>query len=253
MPATPVLLADGSSAPIASLSVGANVMATDPQAGVEGAREVVATHVGTGAKRMVEVWINPASEKAPNPLGAPLQRGAEESEGSDGAQGVVGEPVVATANHEFWVADLGEWVAAGELAEGMWLRTPTDTWVQIEQVKQWTVREQRVHNLTIQDVHTYHVRTGETAVLVHNNNCIVGSKQFDHSWDQHSPRGAYQKDGKMENVLANGIDKPRFREMVNEAIASGVKVPDLSLILAMATTLITISGTLKLAQWGKMA
>ncbi|WP_285762092.1 RHS repeat-associated core domain-containing protein, partial [Nocardiopsis ansamitocini] len=133
VPATPVLLADGSSVPIASLSVGASVVAADPEAGVGGAREVVATHVGTGAKRMVEVWVNPASEKAPNPLGAPVERDAEESEGSegsDGAQGAVGEPVVATANHEFWVADLGEWVAAGELAEGMWLRTPTDTWVQ---------------------------------------------------------------------------------------------------------------------------
>lgn len=66
---------------------------------------------------------------------------------------------------------------------------------------------------------------GKTPVLVHNANCIVGTRQFDHAWDEHSPGGAYHKAGKVENVFADGIDKARFRGMVDEAIKNGTHVP----------------------------
>jgi hypothetical protein len=49
----------------------------------------------------------------------------------------------------------------------MWLQTSAGTHVQITAVKRWTAR-QRVHNLTVEELHTYHVVAGDQAILVHN-------------------------------------------------------------------------------------
>jgi hypothetical protein len=49
----------------------------------------------------------------------------------------------------------------------MWLRTSAGTHVQVTAVKKWSAT-QRVHNLTVADLHTYYVLAGGTPVLVHN-------------------------------------------------------------------------------------
>ncbi|WP_198284401.1 polymorphic toxin-type HINT domain-containing protein [Saccharomonospora xinjiangensis] len=72
----------------------------------------------------------------------------------------------AFADH---AADLQEWVPAGQLQPGDWLRTGSGSWVQIQSTKTPTA-SQRVHNLTVDDLHTYHVVAVETPVLVHNCN-----------------------------------------------------------------------------------
>jgi hypothetical protein len=79
------------------------------------------------------------------------------------------EILTATDGHPFWVPDLEEWVPAGELQRGDWLRTGSGSWVQVQSIKIRTA-SQRVHNLTVDDLHTYHVVAGETPVLVHNCN-----------------------------------------------------------------------------------
>ncbi|MGK5643470.1 polymorphic toxin-type HINT domain-containing protein, partial [Streptomyces sp. URMC 126] len=62
----------------------------------------------------------------------------------------------------------GRWVEAGDLQAGMWLRTSAGTWVQITATDH-TRRPQRVHNLTVDGVHTYYALAGQTQLLV--NNC----------------------------------------------------------------------------------
>jgi hypothetical protein len=77
--------------------------------------------------------------------------------------------VVATDGHQFWVALIEKWVDATDLRRGHWLQTSAGTWVQVTEVDRFSQRA-RVHNLTVNDLHTYHVLAGSAPVLVHNTN-----------------------------------------------------------------------------------
>jgi hypothetical protein len=105
----------------------------------------MATIIGTGVKHLVEVTVD-----------------------LDDDRGERTSKITATDNHPFWVPDLRRWVPAGDLAVGQWLRTSAGTWVQITATRAWTERA-TVHNLTVADIHTYHVSTGDAFVLVHND------------------------------------------------------------------------------------
>ncbi|WP_247648747.1 LamG-like jellyroll fold domain-containing protein [Saccharomonospora xinjiangensis] len=144
VPGTKVVMADGSAKPIEEVELGDRVLATDPETGKTVSRKVTATITGEGQKRLVEVTVD-----------------------IDGAAGEATETITATDGHPFWVADLEEWVPAGELQPGDWLRTGSGSWVQVQSIKIRT-EAQRVHNLTVDDLHTYHVLAGATPVLVHN-------------------------------------------------------------------------------------
>jgi hypothetical protein len=50
----------------------------------------------------------------------------------------------------------------------MWLQTSAGTWVQVSAVEH-SQRTQRVYNLSIEGVRTYHVFVGGQALLVHND------------------------------------------------------------------------------------
>ncbi|WP_304598590.1 RHS repeat-associated core domain-containing protein [Nocardiopsis sp. FIRDI 009] len=165
-PGTGVLMADGSTKPIEEVEVGDRVLATDPEAGEQGTRTVAATIVGQGAKTLVEITVDPTTEREAPPEG--------ESAGSDSASEVpgpvaVGEVVIATEGHPFWVPELNAWVEAIDLAPGMWLQTSAGTWVQVSAVEVAT-QPATVHNLTVADLHTYHVAAGELDLLNHNCN-----------------------------------------------------------------------------------
>ncbi|MEU8800905.1 polymorphic toxin-type HINT domain-containing protein [Spirillospora sp. NPDC048819] len=70
--------------------------------------------------------------------------------------------LIATDTHPFWVAgDINAWVQAADLKSGMWLRTSAGTYIQIIATDQRTAPHQRVHNLTIANHHTYHVKRPE--------------------------------------------------------------------------------------------
>ncbi|MFC4110967.1 polymorphic toxin-type HINT domain-containing protein [Nonomuraea zeae] len=146
-PDTMVLMADGSRKPIDKVRVGDKVLATDPETGKTGPREVTTLISGDGTKNLVQITTD-----------------------TDGDQKQAKGVVIATDGHPFWVADLRKWVTAAELRAGMLLRTSAGTYAQITDVRAWTA-SQRVHNLTVDDLHTYYVVAGATPVLVHNSSC----------------------------------------------------------------------------------
>ncbi|MGV9503901.1 RHS repeat-associated core domain-containing protein [Streptomyces sp. NPDC003642] len=141
---TPVLMADGTRKPIKDVQVGDTVLATDPETGESGPREVTALINGDGDKQLVDITLK-----------------------TDGPKGISAEKITATNGHPFWVPSLQQWMTAGDLKAGQWLQTSAGTWVQIASVSHRT-QSVSVYNLTVDDLHTYHVLAGATTVLVHN-------------------------------------------------------------------------------------
>ena len=145
---TPVLMADGTHKPIAAVRVGDRVQATDPATGRTEARTVVALIAGTGAKDLVEITVE-----------------------TDGARGADTGTVVATDGHPFWVDDHGGWVNAGNVHAGDRLRTPDGQILDVVATHSYT-ENRRVHNLSVEGLHTYYVEVGDEDILVHN--CTAG-------------------------------------------------------------------------------
>ena len=141
-PGTLVFLADGTAKPIEKVIAGDLVLAKDPETGKQGEREVTNIISSDGAKTLVDVMVDDGS----------------------------GEPgtVTATDNHPFWVPDQG-WTDAIDLEPGSWLQTSSGVWVQVGAVDVQAHLHQPVHNITVQDLHTYYVLAGDTPVLVHNS------------------------------------------------------------------------------------
>lgn len=150
---TRVRMADGTSKPISEVKVGDQVLATDPVTNKTVVKTVVATIVGKGAKNLVEITVD-----------------------MDGASGDTTGASVATDGHPFWLSELKTWLPAAELQAGQLIQTAAGTWVQITAVERWT-ETARVHNLTVDDIHTYYVVAGNTPVLVHNCGDIALGKQ----------------------------------------------------------------------------
>lgn len=139
---TAVVMADGSRKAIKDIEVGDQVLATDPETGERGPRKVTALIESSGHKQLVDISI------------------ANQGGSTDSF-------VSATEGHPFWVADSQEWVDAGQLRTGQWLQTSAGTWVQISAVRSYD-ETTTVYNLTVDDLHTYHVSSGEATALVHN-------------------------------------------------------------------------------------
>ncbi|MGW1282033.1 polymorphic toxin-type HINT domain-containing protein [Streptomyces tsukubensis] len=144
VPGTLVLMADGTTKPIEQVRNGDEVIATDPETGETAVETVTAEIKGEGTKKLVEVTID-----------------------TDGPKGSATATVTATDGHPFWVPELKEWIDATDLEAGNWLRTGAGTRVQITAVERHTAQA-TVHNLTVSDLHTYHVLAAATPVLVHN-------------------------------------------------------------------------------------
>lgn len=141
-------MADGTHKPIAAVRVGDRVQATDPATGRTEARTVVALIAGTGAKDLVEITVE-----------------------TDGARGADTGTVVATDGHPFWVDDHGGWVNAGNVHAGDRLRTPDGQILDVVATHSYT-ENRRVHNLSVEGLHTYYVEVGDEDILVHN--CTAG-------------------------------------------------------------------------------
>ncbi|MFI0449616.1 polymorphic toxin-type HINT domain-containing protein [Actinomadura sp. 6N118] len=146
---TAVVLADGTRKAIDHIKIGDKVLATDPETGKTTPRPVLDTIVGAGTKTLVQLTIDSSATKKSK-------------------SGVL----ISTDNHPFWVVDKKQWLDAGQLKPGMWLRTSAGTHVQITAIKTWT-KYQQVYNLTVETDPTYYVVAGTTPVLVHN--CRGGS------------------------------------------------------------------------------
>lgn len=136
LPATLVLMEGGLKKPIADIQIGDMVMATDPETGERGSRRVTDTIVGAGVKELVDIEID-------------------------------GHVVTATDRHPFWIDDVGRWVDAEDLEAGDILLLADGDTVAIDSVREYT-ELRRVHNLTVDGIHTYYVLAGDDPVLVHN-------------------------------------------------------------------------------------
>ncbi|MEV4289598.1 Hint domain-containing protein [Nonomuraea bangladeshensis] len=156
---TRVLMANGETKPIEDVKIGDKVVAADPETGRTESRPVTALIEGEGVKRLVKITVD------------------------DGTAGsMAAADLVATDNHPFWVPSQRQWIDAGQLQPGMWVQTSAGTFVQISAIEAWSAVEQ-VYNLTVDELHTYHVVAGHQAVLVHNDGASVtrnaSTKQID--------------------------------------------------------------------------
>ncbi|MDI1462732.1 ricin-type beta-trefoil lectin domain protein [Catellatospora sp. KI3] len=139
---TPVLMADGSSKPLADVRLGDEVKATDPLTGV------------TEAKRVIQLHRNQDVD---------LADVAIEDTGS-GATSVLH----TTWHHPFWNVGAKRWDEAADLKPGTVLRDDEGKETQrVVSVKTWTGLQEML-DLTVEDVHTYYVLAGGVPVLVHN-------------------------------------------------------------------------------------
>ncbi|WP_371785161.1 RHS repeat-associated core domain-containing protein [Streptosporangium subroseum] len=144
---TPVLMADGTHKPISDVRVGELVTVTDPETGTTRGEPVTALIQGVGSKRLVRLTVD-----------------------LDGDRGTATGTVTATDGHPFWVPDRRDWVEAGDLVPGTWLRTSAGTHLQVGAVRK-LFRWDRVYNLTVGETHTYYVAAGAADLLVHNGAC----------------------------------------------------------------------------------
>ncbi|MFG2331527.1 DNRLRE domain-containing protein [Streptomyces sp. NPDC048604] len=147
VPGTKVVLADGSTKAIEALREGDEVLATDVESGDTRAREVRATLASKGPKDLVTLTVD--------------------VDGRDGNR--IGK-ITSTEAHTYWLPDVGRWAEAADLTPGAWLRASSGTWIQVTAVAH-EKRTERVHNLTVDGVHTYYVDAGGQSLLVHNANC----------------------------------------------------------------------------------
>jgi RHS repeat-associated protein len=152
LPGTKVLMADGSHKPIEEIELDDEVRAADPETGADGARPVTRLITGHGDKRLVEISVDVDGDQA-----------ADDS-------------VTATDGHPFWVESEQKWLRAGQLRPGMVLLTPDGARVTVIAIVAYGAVA-TVHNLTVDDLHTYYVQSGEQDVLVHNSGGVCPTKE----------------------------------------------------------------------------
>ncbi|MFI7064662.1 polymorphic toxin-type HINT domain-containing protein [Kribbella sp. NPDC050124] len=154
---TNVLMADGSVKPISEVKAGDMVMATDPDTGERGPREVT------------KLWVH--EDTVVN-----LE--------------VDGTAITTTEDHPFWNATDGEFQRADELDRGDQLLAADGRTVRVGGIHPGSQRAATAYNLTVDDIHTYYVLAGNTPVLVHNTAGCSGDRwtsrrNLDDHYDAH--------------------------------------------------------------------
>jgi hypothetical protein len=139
-------MADGTTEDIEDVEVGDWVWAVDPESGEAGPRQVTALIPGFGTKVLVDIEVG-------------------------------GSTVTATGGHPIWVTTRGEWVDAEDLRPGDVLLDETGVTLLVDDVDVRTARDQAVHNLTIDDLHTFFVEVGDDTILTHNTACPFGPSE----------------------------------------------------------------------------
>lgn len=200
---TPVVMADGTTKPIQDVQVGDEVLATDPTTGETAARKVTDLITGDGEKELVQITVD-----------------------IDGEAGNKTDVVTATGGHEFWVNDRGIWLAARDLTPGDHLRNTEGSRVKVVTTLRWT-EHRKVHNLTVDGIHTYYVGRVSAAILVHNSGRVCGQEAIEkgdwqHVLDTHRSGG---KDVTDEKSLFRGKEK-HVKKLVAEAIERGRRQPN---------------------------
>lgn len=150
---TLVLLADGSVRAIDKLQVGDVVLATDPTTGETVGKPVTALHLNEDAELTDLILAVSGGNEA---------------------------RIETTWHHPFWSITRRQWVDAADLLIGEVLQGERGRSSTVAGV---TNRKgaQRMHDLTVADIHTYYVLAGNTPVLVHNcGGAIVDPGKYDY-------------------------------------------------------------------------
>jgi len=132
---TPVLLATGAYRAISEIEVGDYVVATDPERGITGPREVTA--VWPHEDMLVDASVG---------LGT----------------------ITTTEDHHFWNATDHAWQETQNIDVGDQLLSPDGTSVAFGGLDWATSKWSTAYDLTVDDIHTYYVASGDADVLVHN-------------------------------------------------------------------------------------
>ncbi|MEV6393730.1 polymorphic toxin-type HINT domain-containing protein [Streptomyces sp. NPDC051907] len=140
LPGTKVLLADGSAKDIEDIKEGDKVVATDPDTGEAKSKEVIDTILTEDDKDFTELTVESGGKQA---------------------------AIIATDTHPFWSVDQKKWINAGDIQPGTKLLTSSKRTVEVAATRHFK-KQQRTHDLTVSDIHTYYVLAGQTPVLVHN-------------------------------------------------------------------------------------
>ncbi|WP_129843618.1 polymorphic toxin-type HINT domain-containing protein [Streptomyces sp. RFCAC02] len=139
---TNILMADGTMEKIEDVEVGDEVLATDPDTGETDAKTVIAEIHRTGRKSLVTLKLDTGSGHSVT--------------------------ITATTNHPFWNEETASWTEAGDLEVGQHLRTAEGPLARVTSIRLHQLLPATVHNLVIEDLHTYYA--GLRPVLVHNCN-----------------------------------------------------------------------------------
>ncbi|WNZ10883.1 polymorphic toxin-type HINT domain-containing protein [Streptomyces sp. 11x1] len=140
LPEAGVRMADGSVKEIGDIEVGDKVLATDPETGKTEARTVLATIITMEDKDFTGLTVKTSDGDA---------------------------EIIATDHHPFWSPSADTWIDAGDIEQGMTLRTDTGTTVTVNAVRSFQDQAE-TRNLTVDGIHTYYVLAGATPILVHN-------------------------------------------------------------------------------------
>ncbi|MFC2177449.1 polymorphic toxin-type HINT domain-containing protein, partial [Actinomycetota bacterium] len=185
---TEVVMADGTTKLISEIEVGDWVLAHDPETGQRGPRNV--THVWVHEDTLVDLEIG-------------------------------GDRVTTTEDHPFWNVTDQEWQRADALGRGDLLLTAYGTTIPVDGIDWTTTSAGAAFNLTVADIHTYHVTVGDQSVLVHNTRCdeLVG-RAADFDADELA-QFAYQHAGEGDFPSTPSIDQ------ISDALKTdGVRLAD---------------------------
>ncbi|MFI5709908.1 Hint domain-containing protein [Kribbella sp. NPDC051620] len=194
LPATAVLMADGTTKRIDQVKIGDDVLAADPIDGRTGSHPVTRVIVGDGQKSLIEISIverkNILSPSFPS-------------------------KIVATGGHPFFIRGTQAWVNADHLHVGDQL----SPFRSLDRVTVSAVRaygaHARVYNLTVDSAHTYYVVAGTVPVLVHNANGPDWDdwrKLVEKNWDP----GDRSKDDGYRAPRGNQAENKQFNDAVRE-------------------------------------
>jgi len=139
VPGTLVLMADGSRKKIEDVRAGDWVLAVDPTTGRSGARKVTEVRTKVSLRTMVEL--------------------------TDSSGG----KIKATDEHPFWVESEKRWVKAVDLKPAYRFLTADNRSASVTGTRSWS-GVQKVHNFTVDGLHTYFVASSRESapVLTHN-------------------------------------------------------------------------------------
>ncbi|MEV0810322.1 ricin-type beta-trefoil lectin domain protein [Micromonospora sp. NPDC050200] len=160
-PATLVLMADGTTKPIAEIENGDQVLATDPETGQTEAKPVEQLHSNHDTD-LTDLTVH-----------------VEDTTPADGTDDSTVTVLHTTQHHPFWDQTSQQWVDAANLTVGHQLHTTDGDTVTVTAVRNHT-GAQNMRDLTVADIHTYYVIAASAPVLVHNCGGKIHQDKYSH-------------------------------------------------------------------------